>query len=201
MPDKEKNLLRARQTACALAILIALGGVSHAQKTETHPSSRSTAACKFEDGGSVHIDYSSIPAKGRKIFGSLVPYGKIWRTGGSQATTLASDTDLSIGGENIPAGSYTLFTIPQTEKWTLIISKKADEAEGSYPEGKDLARVDMRVSKTPALVENLTIDYDRKADSCVLRITWENTEASVKIAKKKLCWPTTSPLTYQCPDP
>jgi hypothetical protein len=138
--------------------------------------------------------------KGRRIFGGLVPYGQIWRTGANQATTLVTDGDLTVGGKEIPAGRYTLFTIPAAEKWTLIISKKTGETGSSYPEGEDLLRLDMKVSKTQLPIENFTIAYHRRESVCSLTLSWENTEAAVDLAEKKLCWPTTSPLTYSCPD-
>ena len=163
-----------------------------------HPTNLAT--CKFDDGGTIRTEYSSPRVNGRKIFGGLLPYGKVWRTGDDKATTFVSDIDLSVGGEDVPAGRYTLFTIPGADKWTLIISKKTGEPGIPYPEGEDLLRVDMRISKTPSLIENFAISYDRTGGKCVLRMRWENTEAWVDVEEKKLCWPTTSPLTYQCPD-
>lgn len=138
--------------------------------------------------------------KGRKIFGGLVPYGRVWRTGANEATTFVTDANLTVGGKEIPAGSYTLFTLPAADKWTLIVSKKTGEPGTPYPEGDDLLRVDMKVSQTQSPVENFTIAYDKKDATCSLSLSWENTRATVDLAEKKLCWPTTSPLTYSCPD-
>ena len=152
--------------------------VSYAQQGGTEPANPTdSATCKFDDGGSVRTEYSSVRVNGRTIFGGTLPYGKVWRTGDHKATTFVSDTDLSIGGEDVPAGSYTLFTIPAAEKWTLIISKKTDGPGIPYPEGEDLLRVDMHVAKTPSLVENLMITYDRSGGKCILRIRRENPEA------------------------
>jgi hypothetical protein len=85
----------------------------------------------------------------------------------------------------VPAGSYTIFVIPNADKWTLVISKKTGEWGTAYSgEANDLARVDMAVSKTPAPVENFTIDFEQAAGGCTLQMKWENTQASVKVAAK-----------------
>ena len=162
------------------------------------PSPPASASCKFDDGKTINTDYSSPRMKGRKIFGGLVPYGQVWRTGANEATTFVTDTDLSVGGKEIPAGSYTLFTLPGADKWALIISKKTDEP-GTHIERRRFAASGYEISQTESLVENFTIAYHKDA-ACSLTLNWERTQASVDLAEKKLCWPTTSPLTYSCPD-
>ena len=153
------------------------------------PSPPASAACKFSDGKTIKIDYSSPRAKGRKIFGeasekALVPYGQIWRTGANDATTFVTDTNVTVGGKAVPAGSYTIFTVPKADAWSLVISKKTGEWGTDYPgEKEDLVRVPMTVSKTSAPVENFTIAFDQAGSKCTLRIEWENTRASVEITK------------------
>jgi hypothetical protein len=153
------------------------------------PSPPASAACKFSDGKTIKIDYSSPRAKGRKIFGeasekALVPYGQIWRTGANDATTFVTDTNLNVGGKAVPAGSYTIFTVPKADAWSLVISKKTGEWGTDYPgEKEDLVRVPMTVSKTSAPVENFTIAFDQAGSKCTLRMEWENTRASVDITK------------------
>ena len=153
------------------------------------PSPPASAACKFSDGKTIKIDYSSPRAKGRKIFGeasekALVPYGQIWRTGANDATTFITDTNVTVGGKAVPAGSYTIFTVPKADAWSLVISKKTGEWGTDYPgEKEDLLRVPMTVSKTSAPVENFTIAFDQAGSKCTLRIEWENTRASVEISK------------------
>jgi len=190
------------QTSIAVLVLVIVPvTLSSAQLDKTQrPSPPAWASCKFDDGKVINTDYSSPRMKGRKIFGGLVPYGQVWRTGANEATTFVSDTDLSVGGKDIPAGSYTLFTLPAADKWTLIISKKTGEPGTPYPEGEDLLRVDMKVSQTDSLVENFTIAYHKKDATCSLSLSWERTQVTADLAEKKLCWPTTSPLTYSCPD-
>ena len=153
------------------------------------PSPPASAACKFSDGKTIKIDYSSPRAKGRKIFGeasekALVPYGQIWRTGANDATTFVADTNVTVGGKAVPAGSYTIFTEPKADAWSLVISKKTGEWGTDYPgEKEDLVRVPMTVSKTSAPVENFTIAFDQAGSKCALRTEWENTRASVEITK------------------
>ena len=153
------------------------------------PSPPASAACKFSDGKTIKIDYSSPRAKGRKIFGdasekALVPYGQIWRTGANDATTFVTDTNVTVGGKAVPAGSYTIFTVPKADAWSLAISKKTGEWGTDYPgEKEDLVRVPMSVSKTSAPVENFTIAFDQAGGKCTLRMEWENTRASVDITK------------------
>jgi len=173
---------------CAMTLmgLTVFAASSHAQKDKgARPSPPAKAQCKLADGKTITIDYSSPRMKGRKIFGELVPYGKVWRAGANEATTFVTTGDTSVGGTTVPAGSYTIFVIPTAEKWTLVISKKTGEWGTAYPgEANDLARVDMAVSKTSAPVENFTIDFDQDGGGCTLQMKWENTQASVKVAAK-----------------
>lgn len=188
------------QTPLLLVLVIVPAMFCWAQQDKTmRPSPPASASCKFADGKAIITDYSSPRMRGRRIFGGIVPYSQIWRTGANEATTFVTDTDLTVGDKEIPAGAYTLFTLPTAEHWTLIISKKTGEPGIPYPEGEDLLRVDMNVSKTQPPVEAFTIAYHRNEDLCTLSLSWENTRATVEFTEKKLCWPTTSPLTYECP--
>jgi hypothetical protein len=157
-----------------------------AQDASKRPSPAAQAQCKFTDGKLVKTDYSSPRVKGRKIFGGLVPYGEVWRTGANEATTLVTDTNLNIGGKDVPAGSYTLFTLPNADKWVLIVSKKTGEWGIPYKyESDELLRADMKVSSTPSPVEDFTIALAPMGGSCTLNISWENTQASAEISEKK----------------
>ena len=148
-------------------------------------SPAASASCDFAGGKSIKTDYSSPRMKGRKIYGGLVPLGEVWRTGANAATTFVTSTDVVVGGKTVPAGSYTLFTVPGADKWTLIVNKKTGEWGIPYKyEGDELARVDMKVSKLPAPVENFTIAYDKSGSGCTLRIDWETTRATVDITTK-----------------
>ncbi|MGB8541114.1 MAG: DUF2911 domain-containing protein [Candidatus Acidiferrales bacterium] len=179
-------------TVILLAIAILAIPIFAQQDKVQRPSPSAKASCSFSNGKSITIDYSSPRAKGRKIYGGLVPYGEVWRAGANEATTFVTDTDVVVGGKTVPAGTYTVFTIPNENKWTLIISKKTKNAKGGplwgtpYPgEGDDLARMDMEVSKLPSNAENFTISFDKSASGCTMNLDWETTRASIDISEKK----------------
>jgi Protein of unknown function (DUF2911) len=149
------------------------------------PSPAASATCDLGGGKTIKTDYSSPRVKGRKIYGELVPFGEVWRTGANEATTLVTSADVVVSGKTIPSGSYTIFTVPKADKWTLIINKKTGEWGIPYKyEGDELARVDMKVSKLPSSVENFTIAYDKSANGCTMHIDWDTTRASVNISAK-----------------
>lgn len=184
-----KNSLLIPVALFAVATL-ASAQMNMGQDKSKRPSPPANAECKFSDGKTVKIDYSSPRAKGRKIFGAasdkaVVRYGEVWRTGANEATTFVADTNVTVGGKAVPAGSYTIFTVPKADGWTLIISKKTGEWGTDYPgEKEDFARVPMSVSKTSAPVENFTIGFDQVGNKCTLRMEWENTSAKVEITGK-----------------
>ena len=172
---------------CIVVVALAVSGILllAQQDKSKRPSPPATAQCKLPDAKTVTVDYSSPRAKGRKIFGGLVPYGQIWRAGANEATAFVSDEDLSVGGTTVPAGKYTIFAIPSEDKWSLVISKKTGEWGTAYPGPEnDLARIDMKVSKLSSPLEDFTIAFDHTANGCTLRMDWETTRASVDIAKK-----------------
>src|ERR1035437_5368181 len=183
---KKFAILTASRFAIA-TLASAQMGMSHDKSKR--PSPAASAACNLSDGKTIKVDYSSPRAKGRKIFGeasekALVPYGQVWRTGANEATAFVSDTNLTVGGKAVPAGNYTIFTVPNADTWSLVISKKTGEWGTDYAgEKEDLVRVPMSVSKTSAPVENFTIAFDQAGSKCTLRMEWENTRASVEITK------------------
>jgi hypothetical protein len=172
--------------------LIAIASLAFAQQDKSkRPSPPAQATCKLPDGKAITVDYSSPRAKGRKIFGTsgesaLVPYGEVWRTGANEATAMMNNTALTVDGKDVPAGTYTLFTVPDKDKWTLIINKKTGEWGIPYKYEKDeLARVNMDVSKTAGPVENFTIAFDQMGGACTMHLDWADTRASVKFVGKK----------------
>lgn len=153
--------------------------ISFAQQGGSNdPGPRAQAQCKFSDDEAITVDYLSPSMGGRRIFGGLVPYGKVWRTG-DEATTFVTDEDLvAVKGTNIPAGSYTIVMVPNPDKWTLIINKNTVYESG------EVARVPMSVKRLSAPVENLKISFDGGAGSCTMRVSWENTQASLEFAER-----------------
>jgi hypothetical protein len=178
--------MRNRLVFVALFILMVATFLAAQQDKSKRPSPPAQTSCKFSDGKNITVDYSSPRMKGRKIFGGLVPYGQPWRAGANEATTFVTDTNVTVGGKDVPAGSYTIFVIPDPDKWTLIISKKTGEWGVPYPgQENDLLRTDMKVSKTSGPVENLAIGFDQQGSTCTLRMEWENTRATVDVSEKK----------------
>jgi hypothetical protein len=174
-----------KRIALPTLFAILFTAAASAQMGGGKPSPAASAACDLGGGKTVKTNYSSPRMKGRKIYGDLVPFGEVWRTGANEATTFVASADVTVGGKAIPAGSYTIFTVPTADKWTLIINKKTGEWGIPYKyESDELARVDMKVSKLPSPVENFTIAYDKSAGGCTLRMDWETTRASVDISAK-----------------
>ena len=133
---------------------------------------------KYSAGGkTITINYGAPSKRGRAIVGGLVPYGKVWRTGANAATTLTASTDLMLGSLHVPAGKYTLYTIPGEKEWTLIVNRQTGQWGTNYDEKQDLGRVKMTVTALEDTVEQFTIGIDGKA----LTLSWENTRASVPV--------------------
>ncbi len=116
------------------------------------------------------------------MIGGVNPYGQVWRTGANDATTFVTTADLMVGGKHVPAGNYTLYSIPEADKWTLIINKQTGQWGTVYDEKQDLVRVPMKVGKTSAPVEQFTISLDKAgAKAATLKLEWADTQASVDI--------------------
>jgi hypothetical protein len=164
----------------------ALASAQMSKDKSQRPSPPAQAQCRFSDGKTITVDYSSPRAKGRTIFGDLVPYGQVWRTGANEATTFVTSANLKAGNVSIPAGNYTIFTIPNQDKWTLIINKKTGEWGIPYKyESDELGRVDLKVSQSPSLVENFTIAFDQMGSTCAMNLSWEKTTATATFAEAK----------------
>lgn len=130
-------------------------------------------------GASFTLDYGVPRKRGREIFGALVPWGQVWRTGANRATHFATDRDLVLGGTPIPAGAYTLFSIPRADGWTLIVNRRTNITGTAHDPEHDLARIEMQTRTLPEVVEDFTIRVDPEGDGGVLRIQWDRTEAYV----------------------
>jgi hypothetical protein len=135
-------------------------------------------------GSQIQIDYGRPYRKGRKIFGGMLHYGKMWRTGADEASVLTTSGTIMIGNLPVPPGSYSLFTIPDKEHWTLILNKVPDfYGRGGYDREKDLGRVKMSVESRPEMVEQFTIQIDKASEARgTLNISWENVRASVPVS-------------------
>ena len=176
-----------RKTAVALLFLLSFTLLAVAQQDKSQrPSPPAQAKCDLPDGKTITVDYSSPRLKGRKVGGEVAPFGQVWRTGANEATTFVTTANFSIDGKVIPAGNYTLFTLPEEQKWTLIINKKTGEWGIPYKwEGNELMRAPMQVSSTSAPVEDFTISFEPMGNACTMHLDWGNTRASATFTAAK----------------
>ncbi len=168
-----------------LTLILAASALSQQPDKSKRPSPPGTAEVTL-NGKKITIDYGRPSMRGRKIMGEVVPYGKVWRTGANEATTLTTEATLNIGGADVPAGKYTLYTLPSEQGWKLIVNKDTGQWGTVYHEAQDLARVDMKKSDISQPVEQFTISFDKKSDtSADLVLEWENTRLSVPVSVKQ----------------
>jgi tetratricopeptide (TPR) repeat protein len=156
---------------------------SEAQQLNT-PQPSPTANVKQNFAlSSIEISYSRPGVKGRKVFGDLVPYGKVWRTGANNATTITFGEDVMVGGKKVPAGKYGLLTIPGENEWTVIISKQTTvTSPADYKQDQDVVRVTTKPEKIPFSIETFMINIDNiKSNSCEIAFGWENVYASIPV--------------------
>jgi hypothetical protein len=174
-----------KRISLSALLVILFSTAALAQMGGGKPSPAASATCDLGGGKTIKTNYSSPRMRGRKIYGDLVPFGEVWRTGANEATTFVTSADVVVGGTTVPAGNYTIFTVPTADKWTLIVNKKTGEWGIPYKyESDELARVVMKVSKLPSPLENFTIAYDKAGSGCTLRVDWETTRAAVDISAK-----------------
>ncbi len=133
----------------------------------------------------VRVIYSRPSVKGRVIFGDLIKFGEVWRVGANENTEIKFYKAVSIGGTNIPAGTYSLFAIPEKDKWTIIINKELDMwGAYAYDESKDIAKVTVPVKSISNVVEALSIAFTTQGSVANLVIGWDKTTVEVPITIK-----------------
>ena len=157
--------------------------IAEAQLKTPAPSPAQTIKQDFGIS-TVELSYSRPAMKGRKIFGDLVPFGNVWRTGANQATTLTFGEDVMIGGTKVAAGKYGLLTIPGKKEWTIIISKQTNVTSPSaYKEDMDVVRVMAAPEKMSDKIETFTIEFANiTANKCDIEIKWDNTSVTLPIS-------------------
>jgi hypothetical protein len=158
-------------------------GAPQAQGNKQLPSPPAQAEVTL-DGKAITIHYNSPRIRGRKIMGELVPYGKVWRTGANPATSLVVDGNIRIGDLTVPAGKYTLYTLPAGPgtAWQLIVNKQTGQWGTVYNEGQDLGRTPMHSQTLPSPQEEMSISFEHTTkNSTELHVRWETTDEWVKI--------------------
>jgi hypothetical protein len=171
-----KKFIFAAVAACSFII-------ADAQLKTPAPSPSQTIKQDF-GLSNIELSYSRPGMKGRKIFGDIVPLGKVWRTGANSATTLTFGDEVSIGGTKIPAGKYGLLSIPDKKSWTLIITKQTDvTSPAAYKPEMDVVRITSDVSKMKSSAETFTMQFANvKPTSCELYIMWDKSTVVLPIS-------------------
>jgi hypothetical protein len=163
--------------------LISMAGIAKSQ-TLRLPAASTTQSVQQDFGlSSIKLTYSRPNVKGRKIFGTLIPFGQVWRTGANAPSKLTFADDVMLEGKLVPAGEYALYSIPGKDEWTIILSKntKLWGAMG-YQETDDLVRVEVKPVALNTPVESFSISFERViANSCELQLIWDKTVVPVKI--------------------
>ena len=169
--------------AIGSALLVASSALAETPKVE-FPAPSPACTLKQRVGlTDVQIDYSRPNIKGREIFGSLVPYGQVWRTGANQATKIVFSTPVKLNGTEIPAGTYALMTIPGKDEWTIIINKGSEQwGAYKYDEKADVARFKAKPITLEKPVDSFTIGVNKIGDdSSVIDIVWDKTDVPIKL--------------------
>ena len=147
------------------------------------PAPSPTQMIKQDFGvSSIELIYSRPAIKNRKVFGDLVPFGKVWRTGANSATRLKFADDVMIGGQPLKAGEYALFTIPNQDEWEIIINKGSANWGTNYVQADDILRVKVKPMALDKSVESFTMQFaNLKANSTELHIMWDKTAVAIPI--------------------
>ncbi|MBX2966382.1 MAG: DUF2911 domain-containing protein [Cyclobacteriaceae bacterium] len=165
-----------------LFVLLASAGVAEAQQAvKPRPSPTAIVTVRYKDTY-LKLTYSQPHKRGREVFGKLVPFNEVWRTGANEATEFTITKDAYIGGNLVPAGTYSLFTIPTPEKWTIIINKE-NGLWGSYNYNPklDLVRFDIPVTENTVAYEAFTITLDHRNNVADLLLVWDKTKIVIPI--------------------
>lgn len=165
---KKKSLL--------ILSLLGLTLTSFSQEKLASPAAKATGT---SDGITVTLDYHQPSAKGRKVMGTLVPFGQVWRTGANETTSIEFSANAKIEGTAVPKGKYGLYSIPGEDEWTIIINKDIKWGHYDYTDKQDVVRVKVKPAKTDSFVETFVISVEN--GNVVLK--WENTSVSFKITK------------------
>jgi hypothetical protein len=173
-------MIRLKHTL--IAALVLAGTAVQAQLITPQPSPTATIIQKV-GLTDVSVTYSRPGAKGRTVFGDVVPFDKIWRTGANKATSVRFSTAVTFGGEEVKAGTYSIFTIPGETEWVVILNSNTEQSgTGDYEEAKDVARVTIQPVALKDPTETFTIDFSHlDGANGHMSLTWENTKVTILI--------------------
>lgn len=178
------TILSVALLAGAASFFVSTGSSESAQAQLEFPAASPAATLQQRIGlTDVTVAYGRPSMRGRKVFGGLEPYGSVWRTGANMATKVTFSTDVSFGGEAVPAGDYALFSIPGEKEWTLILSTNAEQGGAyGYDESTDQARVTVRPEALATPVETFAIGFENlQPAGATMTLEWETTRVAVPI--------------------
>ena len=147
-------------------------------------SPRDTVRVENAGGAAITLDYGRPAKRGRVVYGGIVPYGEVWRTGANAATQFRTDKALDFGGTVVPAGFYTLWTLPTASGWKLIVNSETGQWGTAHKSEKDLYTIAMQIAGLPQVVERFTISVDSTPTGGILKLDWDTTRASVAFTVK-----------------
>jgi hypothetical protein len=171
------------KTVIAACVAFQLSSVSAQQIPFPQPSPTATVSQNFATS-KIELSYSRPGAKGRKVFGDVVPFGQVWRTGANGATTISFGEDVKLNGMEVKAGKYGLLSIPGQSEWTVIITKDLTVTNaGAYKQENDVVRLKVNPTALSTPVETFTIEIaNMKSNEADIMLKWENTAVSFKVS-------------------
>ncbi len=178
-----------KKATFTMVVVLAIAGIfmsstTQAQQDKSQRPSPPAKATGTINGANIIIDYSSPSVKGRKIWGDLVPYGKVWRAGANEATIFETDKDIKVEGKTLPKGKYSLYAIPGENEWVIIFNSATGQwginrdYSTTQDPAKDVLRVNVKPKKSAAPNEKLMYTVDGKG----FALKWENLEVPVSIS-------------------
>jgi hypothetical protein len=175
-----KRVLSSAILCCAL--IFAAQSVSMAQNAVEARKSPMAMTNLLSGETYVSIVYSQPHMRDRKVFGGLVPFGEIWRLGANEATQITLTSDVEVGGETLEKGTYTMFAVPEEDKWTIVFNSKLGQW-GSYDYNSefDVLRVPAEVEQVEEPWEAFTLNLEEAENGAILTMIWENTQAMLPI--------------------
>lgn len=179
-----KKIMKRTQLILAIILMAGLWQKSNAQDLALpNPSTKQTIIQEL-GLGKVSITYSRPHVKNRKIFGGLVPFGQVWRTGANEATAITFSENVIVEGHHIPAGTYALFCIPEKELWTIILNRAVGQwGSYTYNQQDDLVRFTIKPEQVTEQQESFTIQFiNPTTNSTAMALSWDHTHAAIHIA-------------------
>jgi hypothetical protein len=177
---KRRQALLLGGSAIVLILICGFAWTSYSQFGQSKYTSPPANVAATIAGKKITIEYYAPSAHGRKIMGGLVPFGEVWCTGANWATKITTEAPLQMGTLKLPAGSYSIWTLPNANEWTLIINKRTGQFHKDYDSSTDFGRTKMNLKTLPAPIETFKIELRPDGgNKGTLALVWETTEASI----------------------